>query len=64
MFGAVRYWFSKYGIDVNIEENKELIFAADVWYDESTCLISAYFSSDGFKINVSLMSTKTWCLFL
>ena len=64
MFGAVRYWFGKYGIYVNIEENKELIFAADVWYNKSTCLISAYFSIDGFKINVSLMSTKTCCLFL
>ena len=34
VFGAVWYWFVKYGIAVNIEDNKEAIVAADAWYDE------------------------------
>ena len=63
VFSAVLYWFVKYVTDVNIKENKELIIAADVWYDELTYLITAYFSSDGLTMNVSVMITKTWCFF-
>ena len=38
-----RYGFGKYGIDVKIKENKEVIIVTDRWYNELTCLISAYF---------------------
>ena len=64
VFSAVWYRFGKYGIAVKIKENKKVIIAADVWSDKSTCLISAYFASDGLKIIVSVMSKQTWCLFL
>ena len=56
VFIAVWYWFGKDGIDVNIKDNKEVIFATDRWYDKSNFLISAYFSSNGSTINVSVMS--------
>ena len=61
VFSAVWYQFGKDGIAVNIKENKEVIIDADRWYDKSTCLISAYFSSDGLAINVSVISTQTCC---
>ena len=64
MFSAVQYWFSKYGISVNIKENKEIIIAADGWYKKSTCFIGAYFDSDGLIINLSVTSTQTYCFFL
>ena len=63
VFGAVQYRFIKDGSAVNIEDNREVIFTAEVWYNELTCLISAYFSSEGLTINVSVMSKKTWCFF-
>ena len=47
MFGAARNWFSKNGIDVKIKENEKVIVAADIWYGESTCLISANLAYDG-----------------
>ena len=64
VFSAVWYWFGKYGIAIKIKENKEVVIAADGWYKKSTCLISAYFASDEWAINVSLMSTQTWCFFV
>ena len=64
VFIAVWYRFVKYRISVKIKENKEVIIAADRWYTKLTCLISAYFSSYGLKINVSVMSTQTWCFFV
>ena len=64
VFSAVWYRFGKYGISVKIKENKKVIIAADGWYDKSTCLISAYYSSDGLTINLSVMSTQTWCFFV
>ena len=63
MFSAVWYRFGKYGTDVNIKEDNDVIVAADGWYGESTCFISAYFASYGLTKNVSVMSTKTWCFF-
>ena len=57
VFSAVCYRFDKDVISVKIKDNKKVIISADVWYHISTCLISAYFSSDGLIINVSLMST-------
>ena len=60
----VHYRFSKDGISFKIKENKEEIIAADVWYEKPTCLISAYFASDGLTINISVIGTKTWCFFL
>ena len=59
VFIAVWYRFGKYGNAVNIKENKEVIIAADGWYEKLTCLISAYFASYGLTINVSVMSTQT-----
>ena len=63
VFSAVWYRFGKYGIAVRIKVNKKLIIAADRWYDKLTCLISAYFTSDGLTFNVSVMNTQTWCFF-
>ena len=57
VFSVVWYRFGKYGIVVKIKENKKVIIAAEGWYGKSTFLISAYFSSDGLTINVSVMST-------
>ena len=57
VFSTVWYPFGKYGIVVKTKENKKVIIAAGGCYDKSTCLISAYFPSDGLKINVSVMST-------
>ena len=56
VYSSVRYRFFKNVTDVNIKENKKSIISADGWYDELTCLISAYFASDGFTINLSVMS--------
>ena len=64
VFSVVWYQFGKYGISVKIKENKKVIIAADIWYKKLTCLISAYFASDGLTINVSVMSSQTWCLFV
>ena len=64
VFSAVWYRSGKYGIAVKIKDNKKVIITTDRLYKKSTCLISAYFSSDGLKINVSVMSTQTWCLFV
>ena len=63
MFSAVWYRFGKDGISVKIKYNKEVIIAAGGLYENSTCLICAYFSNDGFPTNVSVMSTQTWCFF-
>ena len=63
-FSTVRYLFGKYGIYVKIKENKEVVVAAERWYDELTCLISAYFPSDVLKINIRVASPKTCCLFV
>ena len=63
VFSAVRYQFGKDGIAFNIKDNKEVIIAADWWYNKFACLISAYFASDGLTNNVSVMSTQTWCFF-
>ena len=48
----------------SVSGNNYLLIAADGWYDKSTCLISAYFTSDGLTFNVSVMSTQTWCFFV
>ena len=64
MFSVVWYRFGKSGISVKINVNKEVIIAAGRWNDKSTSLISAYFASDGLKINVSVRSTQTWCFFV
>ena len=64
VFSVVWYQFGKYGIVVKIKESKKVIIAANGWYKKSTCLISAYFSSDGLTIFVSVMSTQTWCFFV
>ena len=64
VFSVVLYRLSKDVISLNIKENKELIVAADVWYKTLTYLISTYFYSDRLTINVNVMSTKTWCLFV
>ena len=64
VFSAVQYWFGKYGIYVKIKENKEVVVAADGWYDKSTYFISAYLPSDVLTINVRVMSTKTLCFFV
>ena len=64
VFSAVWNWLVKYGIAVKIKYNKKVIVAADVWYDKSTCFTSDYFASDGLTINVSVVSTQTWCFFL
>ena len=64
VFSVVLYWLGKDVISFDIKENKEVIFAADGWYNKLTYLISTYFASDGLTINVSVMSTKTWCLFV
>ena len=61
---VVWYRFGKDGIAVKIKENNKVIVAAGGWYDKSTCLISAYFSSDGLTIKVSVMSTQIWCFFV
>ena len=60
VFSAVWYWFGKDGIFVKIKENKEVLIASNGWYGKLTCLISAYFASDGLKIKVSVMSIQTW----
>ena len=64
VFSAVWYRSSKDGIAVKIKDNKKVIIAADGWYEKLTCLISAYFSSDGLTINVSMMIKQNWCLFV
>ena len=64
VFSSAYYWFDKYVIIVKIKENKEVIVAAEGWYEKLTCLISAYFSSDVLKINVSTMSIKTCSFFV
>ena len=64
VFGAVQYRFIKDGSAVNIEDNREVIFAAEVWYNELTCLISAYFTSDVLTINIRVTSPKTCCFFV
>ena len=46
VFSAVWYQFRKNGITVKMKYNQEIIIASDRWYDELTCLISAYFTSD------------------
>ena len=63
-FSAVRHQFDKYGIDINIKDNKEVIIVTDGWYDKSTCLISACFASDGLTTQVSMMSIQIWCFFV
>ena len=63
-FRAVCYWLSKDGIAVKVEENMEVIVAADGWYEKLTCLISAYCSNDGLTINVSVMNINTFCFFV
>ena len=62
VFSVVLYWLGKDLIYSEIKENKELIVAADGWYKKLTHLISTYFNSNGLKINLSVMSTKTRCL--
>ena len=64
VFSVVWYRFVKDGISVKIKENKKIIIAVDIWYDKSTCLISAYFTSDALTINVSVTSTKTSYFFV
>ena len=61
---AVRYRLVKYEIGVKIKVDKGVIVATDGWYDKLNCLISAYFASDGLTINVSVMITQNWCLFV
>ena len=64
VFSAVWYRSSKDGIAVKIKDNKKVIIAADGWYEKLTCLTSDYFASDGLTINISVMSTQTWCFFV
>ena len=64
VFSAVWYWFGKDGIAVEIKDNKKVIIAAEGWYEKSSCLIIACFASDEWTINVSVMSTQAWCLFV
>ena len=64
VFSEVWYRFGKYVIAVKIKDNKKVIIAADIWYKQSTCLISAYFSRNGLTIKISVMSTQTCCLFV
>ena len=63
VFSVVWYRFGKDGIVVKIKD-KKVIISSERWYKKSTCLISAYFPSDGLAINVSVKSTQTWCLFV
>ena len=62
-FGAVWYRLVKYGFDVNIEGNKQVIVAVDGWYRKSTFFVSSFFASNGLTIKVSVMSMKTWYFF-
>ena len=64
VFSDFWYSFGKYGITIKIKYNKEVIIATDGWYDESTCLISAYFTRDVLTTNVSVMITQACCLFV
>ena len=64
MFGEAWHRLSKDGISANIKDNKKVIVATDGWYDELTCLISTYFSSDFLAINVSVSIIKTWFFFV
>ena len=64
MFNVVWYRFGKDGISVKIKDNKKVIIGADRWYEKLTCLISAYFASDGLTVNVIVISMQTWCLFV
>ena len=64
VYSAVWYWFGKYVIYVKIKENKNVIIAADRWFDKSTFLISAYLVSDRLTIIISVISKQTCCLFV
>ena len=59
VFSVVLHWLGK-----DVISSEITIVAADGWYNKLTYLISTYFASDGFIMNVSMMSTMTWCLFV
>ena len=59
VISAVWYRFGKYGIAAKIKDNKRVIIATDGWYDKSTCLISAYFASDGLTMKPQIFRNNS-----
>ena len=59
VFSVILYWIDKDEIAFKIKDNKELIIATERCYEKSTCVISAYSTSNELTINLFVWSTNT-----